>query len=164
MIFLDELREFEGVLLRMEWWRRFHVETSCQCTFQRDCSNQATSWLTSGENRIKYRCQVEYVKWRCIRRRNDHSGKRNSTSRRLRQGAGHHVSNGGCMKWAETDPLRTPSTCRSIHHTPGIPKMHHRFAFRKIPPAGVHCTMVSQTNQANVTKGSRTQNKNCRTC
>lgn len=38
----------------------------------------------------------------------------------------------------ETYPRWTPSTRMSIHHTPGRPSMHHRFALRRAPPAGVH--------------------------
>ena len=37
-----------------------------------------------------------------------------------------------------TYPLRTPSICRSIHHTPGTPSMDHRQAFLPSEPIGSH--------------------------
>ena len=52
-------------------------------------------------------------------------------------------------------PLLTPSTCKSIHHTPGMPSKHHWFAFRRRPPAGSHCMRESQTIQAKMRSGSR---------
>ena len=41
-------------------------------------------------------------------------------------------------RWNTAYPLRTPSTWMSIHHTPGMPKTHHKFALRKAPPGGAH--------------------------
>ena len=59
----------------------------------------------------------------------------------------------------QTYPLRTPSTCRSIHHTPGMPSTHHWLAFRRTPPAGIHLMRSSQTSQATVKSGMRTQKR-----
>ena len=38
-----------------------------------------------------------------------------------------------------SNPLRTPSICRSIHHIPGTPSMDHNEAFLPMAPIGSHC-------------------------
>lgn len=42
-----------------------------------------------------------------------------------------------CMR--ASDPFFTPSTCRSIHQMPGIPRMVQRSAFLGREPRGNHC-------------------------
>lgn len=38
-----------------------------------------------------------------------------------------------------SEPFRTPSIWRSIHHTPGIPSIIHSIAFLNSEPRGNHC-------------------------
>ena len=58
-------------------------------------------------------------------------------------------------------PLCTPSTRTSTHHTPGIPRMHHKLPFRRAPPAGIHWTRKIHTAQAKIKKGIRREKRNC---
>ena len=37
------------------------------------------------------------------------------------------------------EPFFTPSICRSIHHTPGMPSIIHNIAFLSSEPRGNHC-------------------------
>lgn len=37
-----------------------------------------------------------------------------------------------------TYPFLTPSICKSTHHIPGIPKIHHNAAFLPSEPIGSH--------------------------
>jgi hypothetical protein len=39
-----------------------------------------------------------------------------------------------------TNPFLTPSICKSIHHMPGIPRMHHNEPFLPTMPIGIHCS------------------------
>jgi hypothetical protein len=49
----------------------------------------------------------------------------------------------------------------SIHQTPGMPRIHQRFALRRSPPAGVHWMMSSQTAHAKMSMGSLRKKRNC---
>lgn len=55
----------------------------------------------------------------------------------------------------EREPRRTPSTCRSIHQTPGMPRRHHWLALRRTEPAGRNWTRVSQRIQKVARRGMR---------
>lgn len=52
-------------------------------------------------------------------------------------------------------PRRTPSTCRSTHQMPAMPKKIHRYPFLMPDPSGNQLKNVTQKNSAVIMHGTR---------
>lgn len=58
------------------------------------------------------------------------------------------------------EPFFTPSICKSIHHTPGIPSIIQRMAFLTSEPSGNHCRTTKYAKDTVTKKGSLNRNRN----
>lgn len=58
-----------------------------------------------------------------------------------------------------THPLRTPSTCKSTHHTPGIPSISHSAAYLIAWPTGIHSKKQKYRKETPSRNGSRVRKR-----
>ena len=52
-------------------------------------------------------------------------------------------------------PRFTPSTCRSTHHTPGIPSINHNAQYLIVRPSGTHSSTVKYNVETPSKNGRR---------
>lgn len=57
------------------------------------------------------------------------------------------------------EPFFTPSICRSIHHTPGIPNIIQRIAFLDSEPSGNHWRMRKYVMETVAKNGNLKKNR-----